>query len=360
MENCGCVVSGRATLGGRHTGGTPAQRPTLPGGRKVPPYALLALFAALLPALPAAQQPRAEITAARLLPDAAVVSPNATVFQWPIVIDLGAQFKVRYDGPDAARASLLATVRTQGGDVIAKRKESYELQPGLSELSIGKLLATTDVLGRRMLTLRLELAVKGAPTVARELEFTVSGPEAPTAAITALKLYDPRGATTQLTSAFESKTQFGVGDSFGIEAIFELGENPAGLRPRLHIMAVVDEDALDTGPEVPRQFYTLHYDELRVDPLDVPQRVRATARLPYFFREPWNHRHLFTVYVSLDFGGPAVTAQVGGEVFDYRPGDERRNDQIEQRLISVARGPTWIVGAAHMPDPTGGLYQPPW
>jgi hypothetical protein len=297
----------------------------------------------------------------RLVPHANVVARRADSFDWPAVLGLDAQIKVDYSGPAGTRADLLLTAVSQTGEQVLKRKAAFTLNPGVNELVVEDLLATTDVLGRRLLTLRVELAAKGAPAVASELEFTLNGPPAPAAEVRELKLYDPRGATSFNSVAFEAKHDFAVGDNFGIEAVIEVTDNPAGLRPRLRIIAVMDEDARESGFDMPRQYHTAHFDERVLDSLEVPMRVRATARLPYFFLEPWNHRHPFTVRVALDFGGGAVTyTEISGEVFDFRPSDDRRNDNLDQRLIGISRGPTWIVSPAHLPDPTGGLYEPPY
>jgi hypothetical protein len=256
---------------------------------------------------------------------------------------------LRIDAPAAASAGVFIVV-FESGEVVAKHKGKHVLAAGASELRIPKLFATERVFGQRMLTAQLEFSVKGYPVERREVTFEVKGPPQPKAEIHSMRLYHPN--PTGGPESSKNVQQFEVGKAFQVEVIFSVLENPARLTPRLLLLGSMSEDDGLTGYELPRQLYNDHYDlcEIELESGVGMRRVIARGSLPHFFASPWQNRHKFRIYTAIDFGGGTrVLQHIEAEVFDYTPGEARRDDDPAQRLIHFARAASWNVGEPQKP-----------
>lgn len=269
------------------------------------------------------------------------------LFQWPMTTDIDAVLKI--DAPAAAMSNVFIVI-FEAGEVVAKYKGKHALVAGSNELRLPKLFATDRILGQRLLTAQLELAVKGFPVEKREVAFEVKGPPQPQAEIIGLRLYHPNPSGDPESN--KNVHQFELGKAFQVEVLFSVLDNPARLKPRLILLASVLEDDTYTGYDLPRQMYDDHYDmrEIELETGEGLRRVIARGSLPHFYASPWQNRHPFRIYAALDFsGGPRVTQYVEAEVFDYTPSEARRDDDPARRLIQLARAQSWNVGEPAKP-----------
>jgi len=267
------------------------------------------------------------------------------VFQWPMTTDIDAVLMLSAD--KAATAQVLIVVYN-GIDVVAKYKGKQHLTGGMQELRIPKVFATDRSLGDRTLTAKLQLAVKGYAVEQRDYAFEVKGPPQPRAVIESLRIYAPDQSDTPVSK--QSSSQFAPGAPFMVEAIINVSDNPAHLHPRLIVLGSMVEDDPYTGYNLPEQTYEGHYDIKTLDMTDGRRRVVARGSLPRSFARPWDNHHPFHIYAIVDFGsGERVVKSVDGDVFDYYPGQDKQQDDISLRLISIARAQTWDESEPNAP-----------
>lgn len=263
------------------------------------------------------------------------------LFQWPTATDIDAVLDV--DVPAPATAQVLIALYV-GSETVGKSKGKYALTGGRQELRIPKVFATDKVLGQRLVTAKLEFAVKGYAVERREVVFEVKGPPQPKAEITSLRLYEPLQGSTLHTP--KASPQFGPGKPCMIEVEFSVSDNPAHIPPQLIVLASMTEDDQFTSYELPRQTYDDHYDirPIEMDDGEGRRRVTLQCNAPRLFANPWQNRHSFRVYAAIDFGnGARVVKSIDSEIFDYTPGEMRRSDDPARRLFLMARASSWQV-----------------
>jgi hypothetical protein len=268
------------------------------------------------------------------------------LFQWPTSTDIDAVMKV--DVPATSTAQVLIALYV-GTEVVGKFKSKYSLTPGVQELRIPKVFATDKILGQRLITAKLELAIKGYAVERREVTFEVQGPPQPKAEITNVRIYEVQQNSTPHTP--RSSLQFGPGKPFMVEVEFNVSDNPAHIKPQLLVLMSMVEDDAYTGYDLERQTYDNHYDLKAIDlnEGEGKRRVVLQCNAPRMFANPWQNHHPFRVYAGIDFGnGQRVVKSADGEVFDYTPGEIRRSDDPARRLFTIARASSWTVS---IPDP---------
>jgi hypothetical protein len=301
-----------------------------------------------LTAVPHAQAQQEALTSFTLRPANPAVN-SRDLFEWPVTTDIDAVLSI--DVPTASVAQVLLVI-FESGEVVSKYKGKYQLSAGPQQLRLPAVFSTAKVLGQRLLAAQLELAVKGYGTSKRELTFEVQGPPQPMVQIESLRLYaqDQSGAPNSTSSV----RQFNLGQPFMVELIFGVSENPAQLQPRVIVLASMVEDDSYSGYDLPEQMYEEHYDTKTIPDLEDGvgrRRVVLRGTMPRAFAEPWNNFHPFRIYAAIDFGsGPRVVEEVEGEVFDYQPGEDKRNDDPRLRLVNLSRSNSWTVSEPDDPQ----------
>jgi hypothetical protein len=154
------------------------------------------------------------------------------LFEWPMTTDIDAVVKL--DAPAASNAQVLIVI-SSAGEVLGKYKAKQAVAAGRQELRIPKVFATDKVLGQRLLTAQLQLAVKGYALETREITFEIKGPPQPKVSIDTLRIYTVNQSDTPVS--INSVKQFAVGQPFMVEAVITVADNPAHLHPRLTVLA---------------------------------------------------------------------------------------------------------------------------
>jgi hypothetical protein len=308
----------------------------------------LILLSCLLLPVGSIQAQSSVIQSFRLQAASRAVNSRGQSFAWPAVRSIDAVLELSV--PQATKAEVLLSIEDATGSRLGRHKSKHTLAAGTQTLELRDVFSTKDVFGTRLLTARLQLELKGLPAESRELPFEVSGPPMPVLELTDLRMYLPKEGTDPSSPG---RVQFDPGSPFALEATVNLSANPAGLTPRLIVLASMDEDLDETGPELPDQLYDQHWDVKHLEFTEGQYKVLVRGTLPYFFRDPWQSRHPFTIFVIADFGSGSGRVQqtLKGEVFDYRPGEDKRADEVRRRLISIGRASSWTVADQRVPDP---------
>jgi hypothetical protein len=309
--------------------------------------ALAALALALLAHAPALSADRTlSVEGFYIYPDAQTKQRSLTSFAWPGAQSLSVMVQVHLGGYTGKEKLDLFLVLFEGDKVVKKSKGKHTLPAGNHDLVFSDFLRTDAVFETHNYRLELEAGLKGAAPVRQSLDFEVCGPDAPHVQILETQLYNPqwgRGAAV-----------FAPGGDFQFEALIEISDNPGSVAPRAMVYGAMEEDSRDVDPAYEYQPYNNQWDAAVLPGKDGEFRISAHGRLPYFFAQPWDNRHAFRVYVSVDFGaGERKDDYARAELSDPDPGDHRRSDDIAARLIELDRNYLWEIRRlrAGTPDP---------
>jgi hypothetical protein len=264
-----------------------------------------------------------------------------------------------YVWPDDAAIDAVAVVETSGYEgelkldlyvvvfdekdqVFAKVRSKYSLKAGTHTLSFPAILDAAKVFGSRDFTATVEAGLKGGGSDSAKVEISISGPDPPEVEIVDIHIYNPaRGKDSQ---------DFVPGDTFVVEAVYDIRDNPGDVCPEVMLYAAMEEDSFQIDPELEYQPYTEQWDILKPGQAAGEFLLRAAGRMPRYFAEPWEHRHAMRVYVCVNFAsGGKMLDYARCEVFDAYPGEARRNEDLSQRLVEMDRAYKWEVRRVRPP-----------
>jgi hypothetical protein len=279
-------------------------------------------------------------------PAAALAGRDEPLFKWPGPLQLSAQLSFTLGGYSGARQVELFAVLFEERPGVAKRDQQpltklrgrHELAAGPQRLAFPELWRTDEAAGRRRYRLELEAGVKGGKAVNLVQYFVVDGPPPPQVEIISLDSWNPASA--------RQDAYWQPGDTVQLNLLFELSGNQARRGPNLVVYAVMEEDRYLMGlEEAPGAWQPAqNWDALALPPEDGVYQCVLQARLPAYFGEPWDSQHPFTVHVALDSGaGRPVAAKAEGTLVDYQPGEERREPDLEPRLIRLDSAQRWDI-----------------
>lgn len=218
--------------------------------------------------------------------------------------------------------------------VVAKQRLKESVKAGSYTFVFPAILDARQSFGERSLSGKLQAALKGGGTDSAECSLSLSGPDPPEVDFLDLQLYNPAYG--------KDSTDFGPGDIFVFEALFDIRNNPGQVAPRVMVYAMTEEDSFQVDPELEYQPYDLQWDVLQCGQAAGEFRLRAAGRMPRFYAEPWEHRHPVRVYILVNFpGAKARSDYTRAEVFDAYPGENRRSDDLQQRLVELDRAYKW-------------------
>lgn len=267
------------------------------------------------------------------------------LFSWPDEQQLSAELSFTLTGYSGQRSLELFAVlfeeRPGQRDKrkvlpLAKLRGKHELAPGPQRIAFPELWHSAELPGLRRYRLEVEAALKGAKPVKQTHYFVVAGPPLPELELISFEGWNP--ADSRESALWQP------GELVQLNLLVELRGNRARRGPQLVIYAVMDEDrrlmALEDDPGTWRA--ARNWDVRQLPPEDGVYQCVLTARLPAVFGEPWNGHHGFTIHAVLDAGaGEPVAARTQGNLVDYRPGEERRETELDLRLIELDPAQRW-------------------
>lgn len=268
-------------------------------------------------------------------------------FVWPDEQQLSAELDFTLEGYSGTRSVELFAVLfeerpgqrdSKYAQPLVKLKGKHELPIGAQRLAFPELWHTQEVPGLRRYRLEIEAALKGAKAVKLTQHFVVEGPPLPEVEIISLESWNP--ADSRESAIWQP------GEMVQLNMLFELRGNRARRGPNLVVYAVMDEDRylmeLEDQPETWRE--TRNWDARALPPEDGVYQCVLRARLPVVFGEPWNNQHPFTIHAVLDYGaGRPAAEKTQGTLVDYHSGEERREPELDFRLIDLDPAQRWDI-----------------
>lgn len=294
----------------------------------------LALSLSVLLLCGAAQKPSVKVQDFYFSPAGETSLPRSE-YAWPEDSAIDAVAVVETEGYSGElRLDLYLVIFDEDEAVVAKQRSKHSLKAGTYTLTFPAALDAARSFGSRRLTAKVEAALKGGGSDMAQAGLSLSGPDAPEVDFIDLRLYNPaRGRDSD---------DFAPGELFVFEALFEISGNPGGAVPSVLVYAMLEEDGYQLDPELDYQPYDNHWDIAQPASPAGQFRLRAAGRLPRFFAEPWEHRHPLRVYIYVNFSPEASSHDyTRAEVFDAYPGENRRNDDLAQRLVELDRAYKW-------------------
>jgi hypothetical protein len=297
---------------------------------------LLALALVTLPAAAAGTTRSCTITQFYVYPGAGGNMSKQAGLVYPDVDALDALVRVDLAGvPDNTKVSVFLVIFSpeDGNSVVRKLKSQHFLPSGTHDIVFPGFLRTGEVFGEHGYDAKVEVSLDGVKPVQQTTSFVITGPAPPDVDIVDLLLYNPTGG--------RSDDHFEPGDEFTLEATLDIEDNASGVKPKLVVLAVMEEDMYETDPNE-AQSQDAHWDSRVVDASNGVYQLSVSGYLPLFFADPWQFRHDFRVYVIVDFGpGYEKRDYALGELQDYHSGDNRRTDRLADRLIELNRSYQW-------------------
>jgi hypothetical protein len=302
-----------------------------------------------LPRQPAAADRTLEVTAFYVYPDDAVEKSNISAFAWPDDMVLNVLVRAKLGGfQGEQRLDLFLVMFDADGKVLKKSKGKHSLPAGEHDIVFREFFRTDALFGEHDCRLELEATLKGAAPVKSKLSISLIGPDPPRVNILDLSLFNPQWGRTG--------GYFAPGSAFQFEADIEIEENHGTTPPQLKIYGVVEEDSNEIDPYYDYQPYDNQWDVITLPAQDGEFRVVAHGYMPLYFAQPWDTRHPVRLYAIVDCGGGARVDDYSRVLIeDDHPGDSRKSDDVQARLIELDRSYRWDVkrlrGAA--PGPHG-------
>jgi hypothetical protein len=258
-------------------------------------------------------------------------------FTWPQVNQLNALVRVDVGGYSGEqKVDLFLVVFDENDQIVSKHKGKHFLAAGTHDLLFTDFISTASVFGEHNFMAKVEASLKGCEPVQREHSYSITGPDPPDVEILDISVFSPlRGRADQ---------QFFPGDEFRVEAEVEVSNNASDVAPKLILYGMLEEDSYTVDPTYEYQPYELQWDSLTADGQNGVWRIAANGHLPLYFAQPYDFRHPFRIYMIVDFGGQARTIDYErAELLDYDSGEQRKSDEVTDRLIELDRSYSWEV-----------------
>jgi hypothetical protein len=303
----------------------------------------------LLPLATAAQtKPTLEALQVQVLADGQAASQFALGgeprFDWPASQQLSAELSFRLAGfSDLRQVEVFAVLfndrpgqRSKFEAPLVKLRGRHELGAGEQRIAFPELWHCAELPGLRRFRLEVEVALKGAKPLKSSQQFVVEGPALPELEIISFDSWNPGDSRA---AAF-----WQPGELVQLNLLLELRGSQARRGPNLVIYAIMDEDRYLMGVEDEPGSWreARNWDVRRLPSEDGVYQCILQARLPQVFGEPWSSNHPFTIHAVLDSGaGTPVAAKTQGSLVDYRPGEARREPELDFRLIELDPATRW-------------------